>query len=70
VLTGRPFLEAIKMVLRGHHDLVMTAAEGRRGFRQALFGTTSLHLIRKCPCPVWVVRPTRSRRARRILAAV
>ncbi len=70
VVRGTPFLEIIRQVLRGKHDLVIIAAEGRGGLKDRLFGSTSMHLIRKCPCPVWVVKPTRRRKYKRILAAV
>ena len=56
VLTGTPFLEIIRQVLRQKHDLVIMAAEGRSGLKGRLFGSTSLHLMRKCPCPVWVMK--------------
>jgi universal stress protein E len=29
-----------------------------------------MHLMRKCPCPVWVMKPTRRERFHRILAGV
>jgi nucleotide-binding universal stress UspA family protein len=32
----------------------MMTAEGPQGLRKMVFGSTSLHLMRKCPCPVWV----------------
>ncbi|MBW2287259.1 MAG: universal stress protein [Deltaproteobacteria bacterium] len=70
VLVGTPFLEIIREVMRKKHDLVILTAEGRGGVKERLFGSTSLHLLRKCPCPVWVMKPTRSRRYNRILAAV
>ena len=35
-----------------------------------LFGSTDLHLLRKCPCPIWLANPGRRRRYERILAAV
>jgi len=70
VLVGTPFQEVIREVLRQKHDLVIMAAEGRDGLKGRLFGSTSLHLMRKCPCPVWVMKPTRRRRLHRILAAV
>jgi len=70
VLYGRPFIEIIRAVLRRQHDLVMMTAEGRSGLREMLFGSTSLHLMRKCPCPVWVIKPSRRQRFARILAAV
>jgi nucleotide-binding universal stress UspA family protein len=70
MLYGTPFLEIIREVLRNEHDLVMTTAEGRGGLKERLFGSTAMHLMRKCPCPVWVVRPTQPERYARILAAV
>ncbi|HRY47617.1 MAG TPA: universal stress protein [Candidatus Paceibacterota bacterium] len=70
VLCGKPFIKIIRAVLRRQHDLVMTTAEGRRGLKETLFGSTSLHLMRKCPCPVWVLKPSRRPRFARIVAAV
>ncbi len=71
VRIGTPFVEIIRRVLDDGHDLVMTSAEGGRGgLKGLLFGSTSLHLMRKCPCPVWVIKPGRHRRFERILAAV
>lgn len=70
VLDGTPFLEIIREVLRNGHDLVMIAAEGEGGFRQMLFGSTTMHLMRKCPCPVWVFKPDQSKHITRILAAI
>lgn len=70
VLCGKPFIKIIGAVLRRQHDLVLTTAEGRSGLRERLFGSTSLHLMRKCPCPVWVLKPSRRQRFARILAAV
>jgi nucleotide-binding universal stress UspA family protein len=70
MLYGTPFLEIIRGVLRNEHDLVMTGAEGCGGLKEKLIGSTAMHLMRKCPCPVWVVRPTEPERYTRILAAV
>ncbi len=70
VLVGKPFVEIIKAVLRHKHDLVMMTAKGYRGFRGRLFGSTALHLMRKCPCPVWIMNPPHQKRFSGILAAV
>jgi len=70
VRCGTPFIEIIRTVLRSGHDLVMMSAEGRRGMKGMLFGNTSLHLMRKCPCPVWVIKASRRRHVARILAAI
>jgi nucleotide-binding universal stress UspA family protein len=70
VLSGVPFLEIIREVLRQEHDLVMTTAKGRSSLRERFFGSTTMHLMRKCPCPVWVVKRSQPERQTRILAAV
>jgi universal stress protein E len=70
VLCGKPFMEIIRAVLHRGYDLVMLTAEGRSRLREMLFGSTSLHLLRKCPCPVWVIKPSRRQGISRILAAV
>jgi nucleotide-binding universal stress UspA family protein len=70
VLVGTPFLEITRQVLRRRHDLVMMTTDGMAGgLKRVLFGSTSMHLMRKCPCPVWVTKGA-SRRYRGILAAV
>jgi nucleotide-binding universal stress UspA family protein len=70
VLAGKEFIEIIREVLRNNHDLVIKIARGNGGVRDTLFGSTAMHLMRKCPCPVLVMKPGRSRRYYRILAAV
>ena len=70
VLSGSPFVEIIREVLRGGYDLVMITAESRRGLKEALFGRTTMHLMRKCPCPVWVMNPAQPEHYSHILAAV
>jgi nucleotide-binding universal stress UspA family protein len=70
VVQGASFLEIIRQVLREQHDLVIITAEQKNGLRSRLFGTTSMHLMRKCPCPVWVVKRAQTQPFSRILAAV
>ena len=68
--TGIDFVEVIRAVLRNGHDLVMKAARPPEGFSGHLLGSTDLHLLRKCPCPVWIDRPSVMHPYRHILAAV
>ena len=51
----RPWMEMIRRVLRGQNDLVVVARRNNAG--SAVLGSTSRKLLRKCPCPVWVVKP-------------
>ena len=69
VLTGTPYLEVVREVLRCHHDLVIRAPEDP-GWLDRLFGSDDMHLLRKCPCPVWLVQCEAPTPYRRILAAV
>ncbi len=54
VLRGRRQIEMIREVLRDGHDLLMKEAEPNE---KVLFGSTDMHLLRTCPCPVWLVKP-------------
>lgn len=64
-----PFVQVIQRVLRDDHDLIVKEAEPRdnqRGFK-----AFDMHLLRKCPCPVWLCRPiARSRKEIRVGVAV
>jgi nucleotide-binding universal stress UspA family protein len=69
VLTGTPFLEIIRDVLRNGRDLVIKCPESPDWLERFLTGD-DMHLLRKCPCPVWLVKPETSASYQRILAAV
>jgi universal stress protein E len=69
VLVGIPFLEIIHEILRNVHDLVIKTAESG-GLLDRVFGSDDMHLLRKCPCPVLLVKPESPKVYQRILAAV
>jgi nucleotide-binding universal stress UspA family protein len=69
VLTGTSFLEIIRAVLRNGHDLVVKCPESP-DWLDRLFSGDDMHLLRKCPCPVWMIRPEVGESYQRILAAV
>ena len=64
VEVGNPALSIIERVLVEGHDLVVVTTDEDREDR-----ATIRRLLRKCPCPVWVIRPTRAR-TQRVLAAL
>lgn len=70
VLCGKTSQEIIREVERARVDLVLRVTKGRRSRRAGLLGTTSLQLLRYCPCPVWLVRPEQPDRLARIVAGV
>lgn len=69
LLDGAPFVEIIRQVKRGGHDLVIKNAEPG-GLSESSFGATDMHLMRKCPCPLWIARSDQFGTYRSILAAV
>ncbi|MCA9089816.1 MAG: universal stress protein [Planctomycetaceae bacterium] len=66
---GRSWYEIIRTVLRENADLVVVGTRGRGRAERLLFGSTSMKLLRKCPCPVWVTRPEPEVHAKTILVA-
>jgi universal stress protein E len=69
VRCGRDFIEIIRRVLAEGHDLVIKAAEDP-GWASRLFGSEDMHLMRKCPCPVWLLRADGAVPYRTVLAAI
>ncbi|MCP4043759.1 MAG: universal stress protein [Gammaproteobacteria bacterium] len=70
VLIGTHFLAIIREVLRNQRDLVMKASSEDAGIGARVFGSTDMHLLRKCPCPVWLMLPGKSAPYRRIFTAI
>ena len=69
VLVGKGFLQIIREVLRHERDLVIKSAKAAGKFARS-FGTTDMKLLRKCPCPVWLVKPSQQGAFRQILVAL
>ena len=70
VLKGPMFAEIIKMVMQGDYDLVIKASRPPVNLEEQLLGSTDMHLLRKCPAPVWIDRPGKTIPYQNILAAV
>jgi universal stress protein E len=70
LLVGTPFIEIIRDVIENRRDLVIMTAEAKGGLKERLFGSTSTHLMRKCPAPLFIAKPGRGKRFQQILAAV
>jgi universal stress protein E len=49
-----PFVEVIRMVQREGHDIVIKGATAAPARARCLKGF-DMHLLRKCPCPVWML---------------
>ena len=72
VLRGRPALAIIQYVLtrRPRPSVVVRSHARDISPRRASFGAVDMQLLRKCPCPVWVVGVGERSRPKRIVAAV
>jgi universal stress protein E len=54
---GKGWLELVRQALRERYDLVLIGTRDRTGLNWMLFGSTAVKVLRRCPCPVWVVKP-------------
>ena len=70
VLMGKAFAEIVQTVIQNGYDLVIKAMRPPATLNEHLLGSTDLHLLRKCPCPVWIDRPGKDIPYKTILAAV
>ena len=70
VMDGCSYVEAIKRVLLYQHDMVVANAtqSGRSGNR--LFVSEDMQLLRKCPCPVLLLKSAKNDPFKRVLATV
>jgi nucleotide-binding universal stress UspA family protein len=57
VEVGVRFIKVIERVMTHDHDLVITAPDRNESSRGLRGASTTLHLLRKCPVPVWVDDP-------------
>ncbi len=57
VAAGTPFIEVIRRVASHGHDLVIIAPDQPGGLAGLARASTTMHLLRKSPVPVWVFRP-------------
>jgi len=70
VTTGKPFLEICRYVSANAIELVVKTAECLPSPGAFLFASTDQHLVRKCPCSVWLRLPDAPHPPKTILAAV
>ncbi|SET12655.1 universal stress protein UspE [Thorsellia anophelis] len=53
---NRPFEAIIQEAIREKHDLVLKMAKQHDKLESLIFTPTDWHILRKCPCPVWMVK--------------
>ena len=60
VVSGTPHMEIVRLAQERKPDLIVMATHGRGFFAQALIGSTTERVLRHAPCPVLVVRDSKS----------
>ena len=71
VLRGpSPAVAIIRHAADDRHDLLIKTAEPSQAVRRVLFGHLDRQLLRHCPCPVWIDKPSGRASYDRVLAAV
>lgn len=68
LLIGEPFIEIIHQVIHQQHDMVIKASESKFDGPIVRYFTTDMHLLRKCPSPLWLFKD--SHKFKKILATV
>ena len=68
VLIGDPLIDVVSYVVNNNIDLVIKRAE--ESFLDKLFGSLDMRLLRKCPCPVWVVDRKSKSQYKNVVAAL
>ncbi|EMJ9774744.1 universal stress protein UspE [Morganella morganii] len=53
---NRPYEAIIREVVSGGHDLLLKMAHQNDKFESLIFTPLDWQLLRKCPCPVWMVK--------------
>ncbi len=70
VAAGKNYIGVIQTIIQKRFDLLVKSANKHNAVAATLFGNTDISLLRKCPCPVWIIKPSRKKRIDTILAAV
>jgi nucleotide-binding universal stress UspA family protein len=55
-IASKPSIGIIQQVLRGNHDLLMVSTRDK-SIAETILGSTTLEIMRRCPCPIWAVKP-------------
>ena len=66
---GKAFEEIIQEASDGEYDLIVKMCEGKGEIGALFFGTLDFQLLRKSPCPILIMKPSRRPNFGHILAA-
>lgn len=69
ICCGTGWIELCRQVTEKGFDLLIVGSHKRHMLGRIMLGSTGNKLLRKCPCPVWVVSPHHSVNVRSVLVA-
>jgi nucleotide-binding universal stress UspA family protein len=70
VFYDKPFIDIIKEVIEFDRDLLIKAIEEPEKLSNVIFSSLDLKLLRKCPCPVWLIKPYEQKGDKQIIVAL
>jgi universal stress protein E len=70
VIRGRAAFEATRYVIEKGQDLLIKSADSENSSGSSAISTLDMRLLRKCPCPVWIVKKGTAGKLKRIAAAI
>ncbi len=56
LLWGNPAKEIVQEAKSGNFDLIVMATHGREGMSRLFIGSVAEEVIRRAPCPVFIIR--------------
>ncbi|GHE87575.1 universal stress protein [Thalassotalea profundi] len=69
IKVGKTYLESIRIVLSQNFDILIKEADKASWFNR-LITSDDMHLLRNCPCPVWLMKKNEKSNYKQVLAAV
>ncbi len=63
IFTGKAFIDIIHEVIAFKRDLLIKAIDHRETLIESMFESTDIKLLRKCPCPVWLIKSQEDERS-------
>lgn len=68
IAIGHLYLEVIRLVVSNQFDLVVKFTENQ--LTSSIIGAEDRNLLRKCPCPVWILHRSQSQKYQQVVAAI
>ncbi len=70
VMFGQPAIELIHQVIEHGHDLLIKSIDPLQQGSHAFFSSLDHKLLRKCPCPVWLLNTDQATTERNMVLAI